>query len=97
MIIKHEQKENKGQFFIPDGEEIVAEMTYIRHDPQTIIINHTEVTEELQGQNIGYQLVQAAVEYARNHQLKIVPVCIFARAVFDKKPEFGDVLCEEEI
>ncbi|TCJ13751.1 N-acetyltransferase [Flaviaesturariibacter flavus] len=97
MLIQHQQKENHGQFFIPEGEEVLAEMTYIRHDPKTMIINHTEVDEALRGQNFGYQLVQAAVEYARTHQLKIVPVCVFARAVFDKKPEYRDVLCEEQI
>jgi uncharacterized protein len=97
MMVQHQQKENRGQFFVPDGDDIVAEMTYIRHDPKTMIIDHTQVDTELRGQNIGYQLVCAAVEYARDHQMKIVPVCVFARAVFEKKPEFGDVLREEQI
>ncbi|RYY89958.1 MAG: N-acetyltransferase [Chitinophagaceae bacterium] len=95
MTIQHEQQEQRGHFFIPDGDELAAEMTYIRHDPKTIIIDHTEVSAELQGQNIGYQLVQAAVEYAREHGLKILPVCSFAAAIFRKKPELRDVLKEE--
>ncbi|RYZ46555.1 MAG: GNAT family N-acetyltransferase, partial [Chitinophagaceae bacterium] len=32
------------------------------------------------------------VEYARMHGMKVSPVCPFAKAVFDKKPDFGDVL-----
>jgi predicted GNAT family acetyltransferase len=97
MVIQHKQEAQRGQFFIPDGDEVVAQMTYIRHDPKTMIIDHTEVDEALQGQSIGYQLVHAAVDYARAHQMKIVPVCVFARAVFDKKPDYADVLQEEEI
>ena len=97
MIVQHKQSEQHGLFFIPDGEDILAEMTYIRHDTRTIIINHTEVDEELRGQNLGFLLVEAAVEYARQHGLKIVPVCLFASAVFHKKPELRDVLQEEQL
>jgi len=97
MTIQHQQQENRGLFFVPGPDGMLAEMTYLRHDPRTLIIDHTYVDKELRGQNIGFQLVQAAVAYARQHQLKIVPVCVFARAVFDKKPEFADVLQEEQI
>ncbi|TCZ68272.1 GNAT family N-acetyltransferase [Flaviaesturariibacter aridisoli] len=97
MIIQHKQDGQRGLFFLPDGEEVLAEMTYIRHDPTTIIIDHTEVDEDFRGQNVGYQLVEAAVEYARQHQLKIVPVCMFAAAVFQKKADYQDVLKEEQL
>jgi predicted GNAT family acetyltransferase len=59
-----------------------------------MILEHTEVAEELKGQNVGYQLVEAAVEYARLHQFKILPLCPFANAVFRKKPEYRDVLMD---
>ncbi|GAB4091581.1 GNAT family N-acetyltransferase [Flaviaesturariibacter terrae] len=97
MTIQHQQNEQHGNFFILADGELIADMTYIRHDPHSIIINHTQVDEEMQGQDIGFRLVQAAVDYARQHQLKIVPVCVFAAAVFEKKPEFRDVLQEESI
>jgi uncharacterized protein len=57
-----------------------------------MIIEHTEVSDELRGQNIGYELVHTGVEYARTHHLKIIPLCTFANAVFKKKPEYKDVL-----
>ena len=60
--------------------------------PDKMIIEHTEVSDELKGQNVGYQLVHTAVEYARTHNIKIVPLCPFANAVFKKKPEYADVL-----
>ncbi|MBA2746436.1 MAG: N-acetyltransferase, partial [Flavisolibacter sp.] len=54
----------------------------------------TEVDDELRGQNIGLQLVQAVVDYARSQKLKLIPLCSFAKSVIDKKPEFRDVLQE---
>lgn len=58
-----------------------------------MIIDHTEVSDELRGQNVGYQLVKKAVDYAREQHIKIMPLCPFAKSVFDKKrEEFKDVL-----
>lgn len=58
-----------------------------------MIIDHTEVSDELRGKNVGYQLVHTAVEYARANHIKIIPLCPFAKSVFDKKAaEYGDVL-----
>jgi hypothetical protein len=93
MLIQHKQTDGKGVFFIPGEEDdYAAELTYAKRGPSTMIIEHTGVTDELRGQNIGYQLVHAAVEYARSHHMKILPVCRFAKAIIDKKPEFRDVL-----
>jgi predicted GNAT family acetyltransferase len=57
-----------------------------------MIVDHTEVDDELRGKSVGYQMVQNAVQYARNHQMKILPLCPFVKSVFDKKPEYNDVL-----
>ena len=94
MQILHEQKGNKGLFYIEDQADnhIKAEMVFYMTTPNEMIIQHTEVDEALRGQNIGYQLVQYAVNYARQHNIKIIPACPFAKSVFDRKPEFSDVL-----
>lgn len=92
MVIQHKHTERKGLFFVQDGDRILAEMVYTLPSPSQMIIEHTEVSDELRGQNTGYQLVQAAVEYARTHHMKIIPLCPFANAVFKKKPEYADVL-----
>lgn len=92
MLIQHKEGKNRGMFFIEDDGEIVAEIVYGNGGENTIIIEHTEVDDRLRGQNIGYELVHRVVEYARMHGRKVSPVCPFAKAVFDKKPDFGDVL-----
>jgi len=91
MLIQHKKTGTKGMFFVEVNGNILAEMVYSM-SAEKMIIEHTEVSDELRGKNIGYQLVHTAVEYARTHAIKIIPLCPFANAVFKKKPEYADVL-----
>lgn len=79
-------------FFVEQDGNILAEMVYTMPSANKIIIEHTEVSDELRGKNVGYQLVHTAVEYARKKDIRIIPLCPFAKSVFDRKPEFADVL-----
>ncbi len=93
MLIQQKQDGSKGSFYIEGNDTRLAEMTYTMAGPELMIIDHTEVDDQLRGKNVGYQLVHTAVEYARNHQMKIIPLCPFAKSVFDKKyAEFADVI-----
>lgn len=93
MDILQKQNGTKGSFYIEENEEIVAEMTYSMAGEAVMIIDHTEVADSLRGKNVGYQLVKKAADFAREKQIKIIPLCPFAKAVFTKKhEEFKDVL-----
>ena len=92
MEILNKNVENRGKFYILDNGTEVAKMTYVSAGDTKFIIDHTEVSESYKGQNLGLKLVEAAVNYARTNNLKIIPLCPFARSVFDKRPDFGDVL-----
>lgn len=89
MNILQEDLGRKGRFYTDDG---LAEIVYSRIDGHTIIIEHTEVDKSLKGQGIGYSLVDAVVNWARAEELKILPLCPFAKAVFQRKPAYHDVL-----
>lgn len=92
MEIKHKDDGKKGAFFIEAGGNQVALMTYTHAGPNKIIIDHTEVSDTLKGQGVGYKLVEASVEYMRANNLKAIPLCPFANAVFKKKgEEYADV------
>ena len=79
-------------FFVENDGEVQAEMVYTMPSADTMIIEHTEVDDALRGQNVGYTLVSHVVDYARQHHIKIIPLCPFAKSVFDKKLDFQDVL-----
>jgi predicted GNAT family acetyltransferase len=92
MIVKQTDDGKKGKFFIEMDSKTVAEMTFVWVGTERIIIDHTEVDPILKGQGAGKLLVANAVEFARLKNIKIFPLCPFAKSVFDKTPEFSDVL-----
>lgn len=92
MEINRNEEGNKGSFFIEENGKKLAEMTYSKAGDDKIIIDHTEVSEALKGTGAGKKMVEQAVNYARENDLKIIPLCPFAKAQFAKTPEYSDVL-----
>ena len=85
MEIQRDEHGQHGAFYIEEDGEWIAELSYIKSpDGKTITIDHTQVDEKLAGQGIGEQLVQAAVQYARENGLKIKPLCPYARKVLER-------------
>jgi len=78
--------------WIENGERL-AEMSYTVAGSR-VIIDHTDVDDRLRGQGAGKQLVKAAVEWARAEQRKLMPLCPFAKSVFDKTADYSDVLAK---
>ncbi|MCM0666658.1 GNAT family N-acetyltransferase [Flavobacterium tyrosinilyticum] len=92
MEIQQINDTRKGHFeAIEDGKE-AGKMTYTWVGDSKFIIDHTEVSPDFNGKGVGKKLVMAAVEYARANNLKIIPLCPFAKSVFDKVEEIRDVL-----
>jgi predicted GNAT family acetyltransferase len=89
--VSHVPAGHKGAFVIERDGKRLAEMSYTSAGSK-IIIDHTDVSEALRGTGAGKRLVQAAVEWARQEKKTILPLCPFARSVFDKTPEIRDVL-----
>lgn len=93
MEVQQFETEKKGKFFVEKDGTQLAEMTYTYAGPKKLIIDHTEVHESLKGQGVGYKLVETAVEFLRKKEMKVIPLCPFAKAVFDKRKEaYSDVL-----
>ena len=92
MDIQRKQEGSKGAFFIEENGKMLAQMTYVMSGVDKFIIDHTEVSDTLRGKGAGKQMVESAVKYALENHFKIMPLCPFARAVFDKTPEFRDIL-----
>ena len=92
MEIKHDEGNPKGRFHVTENGNKLAEMTYVWAGDSRIIIDHTEVDDSLRGKNVGKQMVSAAVDYAREKSITILPLCPFANSVFKKVKEFQDVL-----
>ncbi|PTT06396.1 GNAT family N-acetyltransferase [Flavobacterium sp. HMWF030] len=92
MEIQQTNDAKRGYFeAVEDGKE-AGKMTYTWAGDSKFIIDHTEVSPEFNGKGVGKKLLMAAVEYARTNDLKIIPLCPFAKSVFDKTADIRDVL-----
>lgn len=80
----------KHQFEISlDGEVAFAEY---RLAEGVIILPHTVVPEAFEGKGIASRLARYAMQYARDHALKIIPVCPFMAGYMAKHPETHDLV-----
>ena len=93
QMIEHEQTGHRGAFFVEEEGKRVASLTYTVAGSR-VILDHTDIDDALRGTGTGRKLVAAAVDWAREEEVKLMPLCPFARSVFDKTPEFGDVLAK---
>ena len=89
--VKEEQ--NKGMAYVANEKgEVLAEMTYSRANNDLLIIDHTGVQDVLRGMGVGRKMLDALVEMARKEGSKILPLCPYAKSVFDKDDSIADVL-----
>jgi uncharacterized protein len=92
MEIIQDNNSKNGIFKAIENDILAGEMTYVWAGENKFIIDHTEVNPAFEGKGIGKKLVMAAVEYARANGLKILPLCPFAKSVFERTTEIQDVM-----
>lgn len=92
LEIKHKDDGKKGEFYIGEDDHHLAEMAYTWAGETMLIIDHTIVEDELRGQNVGRKLLDQVVAMARAKNIEIIPLCPFAKSVFDKDRSIRDVL-----
>ena len=82
----------KGYFVALDGETEAGRMYFTNAGADKIIIDHTEVDDAFRGQKVGQRILDEVVRFARENGIRIIPLCPFAKSVFDKTAEIRDVL-----
>lgn len=95
MQINHLDQKIEGAFIAMDAETVAGRITYTQTAEGNLSIDHTEVNPDYRGQDIGKKLVMAAALYARQAQIKIIPLCPFAKRVFEKNPDIQDLMLSE--
>ncbi len=92
MQIEQIDDGKKGFFKAIENDIRAGAMTYTWAGEDRLIIDHTEVDEAFSGKGIGKQLLMALVDFARHKGVKVIPLCPFARSVFNKVESIRDVL-----
>jgi len=92
IAIKQIDEGAKGYFIASGDAKEAGRMSYTFAGNSKMIIDHTEVNDAYRGQNISKKLLMEIVEFARENKMKIIPLCPFAKSVFDKTESITDVL-----
>ncbi len=87
---------NRGAFLLEEDGEKLAEMV-VAVDDENLIVYHTEVNPKAEGKGLAKILLNAMVNYAREKQLKVIPLCPYVHAQFKRHPEeFEDVWMKQD-
>ena len=76
-------------------EVVIRGMTSVldyRRSPGEISLVHTKVPPQLEGQGIAARLTETALNYARAHNLAVVPRCSYAAKFIERHPEYNDLV-----
>ncbi|WP_179455045.1 GNAT family N-acetyltransferase [Xanthomonas arboricola] len=87
----HAVHEPSQQHFVVDTDGQRAELIYDR-DGARMTITHTLVPDAIAGRGIAATLVEAALNFVREHGLTVVPACSYAAAYIRRHQQFQDLL-----
>lgn len=92
MQIEQFDRELNAYFKATEAGVEAGIMSYSHKGKDIIVILHTEVDKAFSGKGIGKALLMELVKYARENNFKVLPLCPFARAMFNRIAEIRDVL-----
>lgn len=87
LEVTHNPAERRFEVWI-DG--YLSKLDYIQ-DGKNFVITHVGVFPELRGQGIAGKITQASLEYAKEHGLRVIPMCSYAAAYIRRNPEYVEL------
>ena len=84
----HDNRELHRYELPVDGEVVFADY---RRQPGRLVITYVEAPPALRGTGAAGRLMQQVLEQARADQVKVLPLCGYARAWMQRHPEFKDL------
>jgi hypothetical protein len=88
LVVVNDEKARQFQLRV---EGHLALIQYV-YSNDSIVFVHTEVPPALEGRGLAGKLARAALEYAREHELSVVPRCPFVAAYIRKHPEYQSLV-----
>lgn len=68
-----------------DGQ--LSKLDYIQ-DAKNFVIAHVGVYPEHRGQGVAGKIVEAALQYAKENSLRVIPMCSYAAAYIRRNPQY---------
>lgn len=90
--IQHNNAEDRFEALGFDDTVIGLVDYCISEDGKTLIVPHTEVNKEYEGNGIAGALTKALLDYARLNSYKIMPVCPYTKTYIERHPDYSDLI-----
>jgi predicted GNAT family acetyltransferase len=90
--IDREELNGVHEFVLRIDGERSGFLEFTRPEVGLMRIEYVEVAPQLRGTGLGRQLVAKAIEFARETELRVVPICSYARAVIERDPAMRPLL-----
>jgi predicted GNAT family acetyltransferase len=95
MVKLKVNEEGQGAFYIMDGDEQLGEMV-ISISGNDLTVHHTEVSPKTEGKGYAKKLLDAMADFARENDLKVIPLCSYVYVQFKRhKEEYADIWNKE--
>ncbi|WBU59748.1 GNAT family N-acetyltransferase [Paracoccus albus] len=92
LTITKEDGDRRGRYVAAlDGIDAEGEITFTHRGDGVISADHTGVPDELGGKGVAKALLDYMLDDARQNGFRIVPVCPFIRAQYQRHPEWSDL------
>jgi len=83
------EKENERFVIYLDGNEVYVEYTL---EEKEINLYHTYTHPALRGKGLAALVVRAALEFAKENNLKVIPTCSYVQSFIAKNDTYRELL-----
>ena len=88
LEVIHNPTEKRFEVWIDDH---LAKLDYILDD-STIVMTHVGVHPDHRGKGVAGKITHAALEYAKEKSLRVIPMCPYVAAYIRKHPQYVDLM-----
>ncbi|HEY4320650.1 MAG TPA: GNAT family N-acetyltransferase [Gemmatimonadales bacterium] len=89
MLVEHDASRHRFFVALPEGE---GELVYTVVAPHLLDLQHTGVDPAVQHHGVADALAQAALEFARREDDRVIPTCPYVRNWLTRHPEYHDLV-----
>ncbi len=89
--VTRNEKEHTFEIWI-DGH--LSKLDYMQ-DGNNFVIEHVGVDPEFRGQGVAGKIMEAALEYARQNSLRVIPMCSYAVYYIRENPQYSDLTSQK--
>ena len=88
ISVIHNREKHRFEVVL-EGQTAVSEYISL---PDRIIFTHTEVPKGLEGRGIGNALAHTGLQYAKDSQIHVVPLCPYVAGYIARHPEWKEIV-----